>query len=321
MTQGNVTVAGAVIADTVVRPVDQDRWGATAFVESITRCVGGNAANTSLALAKLGVTARVLGAVGNDAEGDFLRSQLAGAGVDVSGLQAVDEPTAQTIVLVNSEGNRKFLHRMGAGAAAFREPVAFEDAGGARRHFHLASLFIVPHLRTSGAALLAAARSAGWTTSFDTNWDPKGRWMQDVAPLLPHLDYLFMNEDESRMVTGFDDAAPAAEVVLRHGVGHAVMKLSNRGCAVFSTSEEIHEPAFPVQPIDSTGAGDCFVAGFLASLLRGGSLREAARFANAVGALNVQAVGAVTAMRPYREVVEWMAARVPGGSGTASPAA
>ncbi len=130
MTKGNVTVAGAVIADTVVRPVDQDRWGTTTFVESITRCVGGNAANTSLALAKLGVLARVLGAVGQDAEGEFLRGQLAEAGVDVSGLHTVHEPTAQTIVLVNSEGNRKFLHRMGAGAVAFREPVAFEHAGG-----------------------------------------------------------------------------------------------------------------------------------------------------------------------------------------------
>ncbi len=99
------------------------------------------------------------------------------------------------------------------------------------------------------------------------------------------------------------------------------MKLSHRGCAVFSGSTGFHEPAFAVKPIDSTGAGDCFVAGFLASLLRGSNLREAARFANAVGALNVQSVGAVTAMRPYAEVAEWMAARVPGGSGTASPEA
>lgn len=313
-----VLVAGAVIADTVVRPVDGDRWGTTVFVESIERCVGGNAANTSLALATLGVRVRVAGAVGADDAGQYLCGALSGSGVEIDGLARLDEPTAQTLVLVSSEGNRKFLHRMGAGAHAFSDGLDFAALQGGASHFHLASLFIVPHLRKHGADLLRQARNCGMTTSFDTNWDPLGRWMDDVGLLLPHLDLLFMNEDEARMVTGCEDEAKAAEVVRALGVRTAVMKLSSRGCAVFSPEGAIRKPAYPVRAIDSTGAGDCFVAGFLAALQRGHSLAEAAQFANAVGALNVQSVGAVTGMRPFEEVSAWMAARVPGGSDTPS---
>lgn len=313
-----VLVAGALIADTVVRPVDQDRWGTTVFVESIDRCVGGNGANTSLALATLGVRVRVAGAVGLDDAGRFLCDALSGAGVEIDGLARLDEPTAQTLVLVSSDGNRKFLHRMGAGAHAFAAGLDFDGLRDGVSHFHLASLFIVPHLRKRGAEMLRQARALGMTTSFDTNWDPLGRWMDDVGPLLPHLDLLFMNEDEARMVTGCEDEERAAGVVRALGVRTAVMKLSSRGCAVFSAQSAIREPAYPVRSIDSTGAGDCFVAGFLAALQRGCTIEEAAQFANAVGALNVQSVGAVTGMRPFEEVRAWMAARVPDGSDTPS---
>src|SRR5581483_2280205 len=119
--------------------------------------------------------------------------------------------------------------------------------------------------------------AAGLTTSLDTNWDPRGAWMEDLAPCLPGLDFLFMNEDESRMV-----AATPADILSR-GVRTFVLKLGPRGCAVYTTDRMIVSPAFEVPVKDTTGAGDCFVAGFLAAHSRGASLDEAARFANAVG--------------------------------------
>lgn len=309
MKVGGVLVAGAAIADLVVRPVDRDAWGTTTFVESIGRSVGGNGANTSLALARLGVPVSLAGFVGEDDAAAFLRERLEAGGVDLRMLRSLPGSTAQTIVLVNSAGDRKFLHQMGAGAQAFEDGMNFAGVPADVTHFHLASLFIVPHLRKNGAALLSAARQAGLTTSFDTNWDPLGRWMEDCAALMPHLDLLFMNEDESRMMTGTSDTAAAARIVRSLGVKTAVMKLSNRGCAVFTDGETVESPAFPVQAIDSTGAGDCFVAGFLAALHRGGGFNDAARFANAVGALNVQSVGAVTGLRSYDEVLAWMEGR------------
>ena len=120
--------------------------------------------------------------------------------------------------------------------------------------------------------------------------------MQDLAGCLPLLDYLFVNEDETRMLTGSADTAAAAAILLELGVGTAVMKLGARGCLVCPRgSAPLAVPAFGVQAKDTSGAGDCFVAGFLGSLVRGASVSDAARFACAVAALTVQRVGGVAA--------------------------
>ena len=154
--------------------------------------------------------------------------------------------------------------------------------------------------------MLCQAQTAGLTTSLDTNWDPQGQWMEALRPCLRHLDTLFMNEDEARMVTGSSDPAIGAEVVLREGVKTAVMKLGAHGCAIYSGDDEILCPAFEVTAKDTTGAGDCFVAGFLAARQRGASWREAGQFANAAAALSVQQLGAVSGLRPFAETEAWM---------------
>ena len=296
-----IICSGAVIHDTLVRPVEDPQWGTTTLVETIEAHVGGNAANTSIALATLGVPVRVVGAVGCDDQGRFVLDTLARRGVDTSALIASDGPTAATVALINSAGNRMFLHRPIAG---FSAPLEFRpQLTAGMSHYHLASLFILPNFRPHAAATLALARAAGLTTSLDTNWDPRGAWMNDLAPCLPELDFLFMNEDEARMV-----AATPAEI-LSLGVRTVVLKLGPRGCAVYTANGQIVSSAFDVAVKDTTGAGDCFVAGFLAAHLRGASLPGAARIANAVGALSVQCVGAARGIRSFEETERWIEAR------------
>jgi sugar/nucleoside kinase (ribokinase family) len=305
--QKGVLCSGAIVHDILVRPVNRSNWGTTTFVDSIEYHVGGNGANTSWALATLGTPVRLLGVVGRDRQGDLALEGLRRAGVDTALVGRADFPTATTVVLVNQGGDRQFLHRLGASRNAFAAPVRFEaELIEGSAHYHLASLFILPRLRVHAAAMLAEARSMGLGTSLDTNWDPEGRWMRDLEPCLPHLDILFMNEDEARMVTGSSNPAVAAGVVRAGGVRIAVMKLGRRGCAIYTDAGEIICPAFEVDAKDTTGAGDCFVAGFLSALLRGADLAEAGRFANAVAALSVQKIGAVTGVPPRAEVEAWM---------------
>jgi sugar/nucleoside kinase (ribokinase family) len=173
--------------------------------------------------------------------------------------------------------------------------------------YHMASLFILPRLRAHAPETLARARAAGLATSLDTNWDPQGRWLEDVRPCLPHLDLIFLNEDEARMVTGSATPEGAARCLLCAGARTAVIKLGPRGCAVYTNECEILSPAFDVDVKDTTGAGDCFVGGFLAALLDGASLAEAGRYANAVGALSVQHVGGASGIPDGVDVAEWMA--------------
>ncbi len=146
-----VVCAGSVVYDILVRPVDDAPWGATTYVESIDPHVGGNGANTSIALARIGVPVRLVATVGDDDRGRLVRDELSRAGVDTAALAVVPETTASTVVIVNSEGQRKFLHRLGASELAFQDAVEFTpELVAAATHFHLASFFILPGIRANG---------------------------------------------------------------------------------------------------------------------------------------------------------------------------
>jgi sugar/nucleoside kinase (ribokinase family) len=303
--------AGNIVYDILVRPVDELRWGATAWVESIEQNIGGNGANTCYCLAKLGVPVRLASMVGADQFGDLLLDVLKEVGVDTSCIARGALPTPTSIALVQSGGARMFLHRPGAAAEIFPKPIEF--AGGLLdgvSHYHLANVFALPKLRDNAGETLSRARAAGLTTSLDTGWDSRGEWMQVLAPCLPSLDLLFVNEDESRMLTGTPDPARAAAAFRDRGVGAVVIKLGGSGCAVFTPGEELVSPAFDVPVVDTTGAGDCFVGGFLAALHYGKSTAEAASFANAVGALNVQGLGGTKGLRNLEETERFRQARI-----------
>jgi sugar/nucleoside kinase (ribokinase family) len=302
-----VLCSGNIVFDIVLHPVEDSPWGTTTFVESLEYHVGGNGANTALALAAMGVPVRLMGMVGPDDQGRFVLEKLLRAGVDTSAVGSVAAPTASTVVMVNPTGDRRFLHRIGASADAFVEPVEFTVAlTAAMSHYHLGSIFTLPRMQPHAAETLRRARTAGLSTSLDTNWDPNGLWMEVLRPLLPHLDLLFLNEDEARMITGSANPAAAAKVVLAGGVRIAVIKLGHRGCSIHIEDEEILCPAFDVEAKDTTGAGDCFAGGFLAARARGVSLEEAGRFANAVAALSVQRIGSAVDLPSYNEVQLWM---------------
>lgn len=302
-----VICSGNIVYDTLVKPVDELIWSRTTFVDSIEVHAGGNGASTSRTLGRLGVPVRLLGAVGSDNASQFLLEILQGDGVDISGVARVPGPPAATVGIVSSSGERKFFHSLGASKAAFAEPVEFTpELCAGMAHYHLASLFVLPRLRARAPEVLIRARNAGLTTSFDTNWDPENGWMETLRPCLPHLDLLFMNEVEAEMITGSTDPKEGAKIVLSEGLQTAVMKLGRRGCAIYTQGQEILSPGFDVEAKDTTGAGDCFVAGFLAAYLHGASLAEAAEFANAVAALSVQQVGAVTGIRSHAETKAWM---------------
>jgi sugar/nucleoside kinase (ribokinase family) len=304
--KSSVLCVGSIVHDTRVRPVGEMEWGTATLVDTIETHIGGNGALSAIALAKSGIPVRLFGAVGRDERAPFLLDTLRGAGVDTGGVEIVDGPSAATIVLVNAAGERKLIHRMGASAVAFPQPLEFtrERCEGAA-WFHLASQFVMPNVRLHGAEMLRRARAAGLHTSLDTNWDSSGRWMEDLRPCLAHTDVAFMNEDEARMITGSADGTGAARVLMRHGVRTAVIKLGARGCAIH-TAGDFRCPAFEVEARDTTGAGDVFVGAFIAALLRGAELPEAGRFANAVAALGVQSVGGAGRIPPLAEMETWM---------------
>ncbi len=307
---GQIAVAGNLVEDILVRPVRQIEYGFTVWVESIEHHLGGNGANTSYTLATLGVPVRLRGAVGRDETGDRVLARLKSAGVDLEEVARMDLPTATTVVLVAPDASRSFLHAPGVSKEVFAEPGKFGSGPG---HFHLANIYSLPNMRRTGPETLAGAHAAGWTTSLDTGHDTRGEWMKVLEPCLPYIGVLFANEAEALKISGLDDLRAAARLFLDRGVKTAVIKRGSNGCAVFHEEGEFWARGFPVQPVDTTGAGDCFTGGFLAGLSKGETLQDAARLANACGALSASKMGSVSGLRGYQETLNWMA-----GAGTES---
>jgi len=302
-----VLCAGNISYDILVRPVDRFRWGTSTWVDEYIEDMGGNGSNTSYALAMLGVPVRLLGMVGPDDRGEYLLNKLRQAGVDASFVGRSAEPTTTTICVANSAGDRLFLQRVGSSKESFSEPTLFTAAMTAGlSHYHQANLYSLPNLRRNSERQMRNARRAGLTTSLDTGWATDGKWMEVLEPALAHTDLLFVNEDEAFELTSERDPDAIVSRLRRHGAGDVAVKLGAKGCVVYKGNERIAAPAVSVSAVDTTGAGDCFAAGFLAALYHGLPCQDAARVANAAGALAVTQLGAVRGVMSWVDTLAWM---------------
>jgi sugar/nucleoside kinase (ribokinase family) len=272
------------------------------LVRSGSLAVGGSAAITAVAAARLGLSVALVAAIGPDPAGEFMRGELARAGVDTSSLAVrAAEPTGLTVVLTGGT-DRAILTAAGAIGSLTASDVPGELLAGAR-HVHVSSYFLMAESLGPGlAGLLAGARAAGATTSVDTNWDPSGRWGEDtwLRAVLAQADLLLPNEAEALALSGQADLAGAVRVLAGRagggpagpgGAARVVVKRGARGalCADRGGWQQVSLP--PVTPVDDTGAGDCFNAGLITGLLRGLNLTGAAALGCAAGVLSTQAPG------------------------------
>ena len=267
------------------------------LVDSISLVIGGSAAITAVAAARLGLRVALAAAVGTDPAGSFMLDQLAKEGVDTGAVAVRDGvPTGMTVALSRG-GDRAILTALGAMAS-----LTAADVPGVllarSRHVHASSYFLLEDSLGPGlAGLLATARAAGATTSLDTNWDPSGRWGDErLAAAIAQADLLLPNEAEALRLSGTASLDAAAKALSADG-RQLVVKLGDRGVLCIGGTGgtggvEAHRVGVPaVTPADTTGAGDCFNAGLIAGLLTGLALPRAAALGCAAGALSTGAPG------------------------------
>lgn len=305
----NIICLGILVADVVGRPLRAvPDLGRLALVDEMSLHTGGCAVNAATALARLGLPVEVIGKVGNDPFGDFVLNAMKERGIGTRGVKRDAEVgTSATMVMVGADGERRFVHYIGANARLTLDDVDFSMVEKASI-LHVAGTLVLPGIDGQPTAeLLQRARAAGVTTFLDTVWDDKGRWMKLLAPCLPYVDYFVPSLAEAQKLTGLDDPAQVGRALLDCGVGTAALKIGADGCLVMNgEGQSIRLPAFEVDVVDATGAGDAFAAGFIAGVYQKWPLEKTVRFANAVGALCVTGLGATCGVRSMKETLEFM---------------
>ena len=303
-----VFCAGNAVMDVLARPVDGlPAPGASQRLEEVALGPGGNGLSTAVALARLGVRVALAAPVGDDRLGEILRWSVRFAGVDDSNVITVKEArTSVSLVLVESSGERRLLHFRGANAHFSGQDLNWDLVKGARV-FHYGSAFALPSF--DGAPLAEAvgrARRLGCLTSMNPCWDSWGRWLPLIEPALAYVDYFCPNQEEGRQLTGETEPAAIAQRLHQAGVKTIIVKLGPAGCYVNGPEGAFSSPGFAVRAIDTTGAGDCFEAAFLAALCRGNNLQHAARFANAAAALSTLGMGGGDSAPTLPQVEEFL---------------
>ena len=307
-TQCEIFCVGNAVADLLARPVEAlAAPGASQPLDDVNLGPGGNSVNTGVALARLGSKVRIAAAIGRDRLGRMIHDVVQEKGVDVANLVAVDGfITSASVVLIQANGERRLLHYRGASAAFTESHIDWRLVEGARI-FHCASAFALPAF--DGAPFeraIAHAKQLGCLTSVNVCWDIKGRWLPLLQPALVHTDFIFPNVDEGYKLTDEREPAAIAVSLRRVGVKTVVVKLGAAGCYIQGPEGSFTSPGFKVSPVDTTGAGDCFAAAFLAEVCRGGTLEEAARFANAAGALSTLGMGGADSAPTRQQVVQFI---------------
>lgn len=255
-------------------------------IERAALTLGGSASILACGAARLGLRTALVAAVGDDLFGRFALDAVAQRGVDVAACPIVAEPTGITVALAR-EHDRAMLTQTGAIAALTAAAVPGSLLTSAR-HLHIASYFLLDGLRPGLPGLIGDAHAAGVTVSIDPQGDPAEEWRSGLPELAGLIDILFVNEAEDAAI----DSRDCPLVVVKRGAA---------GARARTAQGEAEAPALAVEPVDSTGAGDSFDAGFLAAWLDGRPLAEALALACACGALSTRAAGGTEAQATLEE--------------------
>jgi len=306
----DVVVAGLAVADIIGRPVDLrnlPKRGALKLIDSITLTTGGNVSNVGIDLAKLGFKVGVITRVGSDALGRFVTQHYRAFGIVTKGV-IVDAKaqTSATMVSVDKDGERTFLHTRGC-MKHFRADDALRHLPLLRKASMLAIgyLGLLPETEREFKRLFQTLKTK--TTLkilLDTAAAPRVS-SRTLKGFLPYVDYFIPSHEEAMLITGRRTPEAIAQYLLAAGAPHVVgVKLGSKGCFIATHERSEYVQAKRVrQVVDATGAGDAFVAGFIAATIRGLDAFKAARVANAVAAGCVTAVGASTAIQAFEEYV------------------
>lgn len=290
-----ILVIGSSNVDLTIRLDRLPQVGETVSGGEFYQSFGGKGANQAVAARRAGADVVFLTKVGADANGNLVTQHLLSEGLPSYGIRADRrEATGVALIVVDTTGRNMIAVAPGSNrlmtADEIRQHAAlFEDVRV------LLIQMEVPLPAVTQA--LTLAKKSGATAIL--NPAPAQPLSDSVLRL---VDVITPNETEAQMLTGFPEPAEAARLLVERGVGAVIVTLGDRGAYLLDGRGPRHVPAFPVQAVDSTAAGDAFNGALSCGLAEGWTLEEACRFAAASGALAASKRGAQASLPTRREI-------------------
>jgi sugar/nucleoside kinase (ribokinase family) len=283
--------------------------GQLVTTSGLTMSVGGCAANTAIGLRILGESVNVAGKVGSDISGDFIYSGLKQHGVGVDHIRrTLQLPTSGTVIFTLQGEDRRYLHCIGANGEFSLDDV---DLGFLRdtRVLYFGGFLAMPSFSPEQLTkLFWEAKRRGLVTVLDVVMPAESSFgIEHVAPVLPYTDYFLPNEDEGARLTGQADELAQAERLSAFNPGcTVVITRGPRGSLAMRGKRVIHTPAFPIETVEESGAGDAFTAGLIKGILKNWELEDALYLASAVGASCTRALGCFAGIFSFDEAVAFL---------------
>lgn len=304
-----VLSVGMTVCDVLISPVPANVMELDSItIQKPTMACGGDALNFAMALAKLGTDVSLSGRVADDAAGGFIRSQCRKAGVHIEGLKN-DETcaTSTTYALIGTDGERHFLTDKAIFSKVTDADVTDEMLKEADI-VYFGSVMALPYMNDGGLErLFRRAKALGKLTAMDAAIDETihvDNWLEKLSGALEVTDIFFPSFYEANRLTGKDDPHEIAEAFRPFGLKAFGVKLGGKGCYVTDFErEEILPPMEGVHVVDTTGAGDSFMAGLICAVGRGWNIFDAAGLASVVAAKNIEAIGGTAGVPCFDEAL------------------
>ncbi len=299
----SIVVLGDINVDMLGRVAAWPKPGQDCLAPHLEMHCGGVGANSALALARWGLDVRLAGCVGSDRFGDYVLEGLKNGGVNTRWVQRTsDAMTGFFYINVTPDGERTFFgSRAANGHVKKLRDVQALCKGAAAAHL-VGYNFLNPGPAVAARQVMRTIHARGGWVSLDVGMAPSQQIPRKILQIIPSVDILLLSLDEATLLTGARDPHRAFAALKKAGARELVLKLGKRGCLISQNGAARLVPSFDVKMVDSTGAGDAFVAGFLQARLRGWPLAEAAVAASAGGAAAVSFVGAGETLPGAREV-------------------
>lgn len=283
-------------------------------------CAGGAPVNMAVGAARLGRDSGFIGRVGKDAFGHFLHRSIAGFGVNIDCVEFDEKRhTSTVLVSLNAHGERQFDFLVNASADQFLSPQALPEFGADILHFCSLAL-VAPGCRHTLERAIAQVRNAGGIISFDINlreqmWGDANEMFRTVQEKVYQADILKMSEEEWHWMAKSDDFATAVTHLERYPAKLKVVTCGAQGALVFWQDRAFHFYGYTVDSVDTTGAGDAFMAGLLSHISASGwpqtydDLVMLMTQASACGALATTQKGALNAIPDKQQLVAFIQSR------------